>query len=165
MLIRTDPFRELDRLAQQIIGTQARPAAMPMDAWRESDQFVMEFDLPGVDPGSIDLDVEQNVLTVRAERRPRTGQDTELLAAERPVGSFSRQVILGESLDADNVKASYDAGVLSVRIPVAEKARPRRIEISTGSPAGQIGQGSDTQQTGQGSDAQQMGQGARQTSV
>lgn len=133
MLIRTDPFRELDRLARQVIGTQARPAAMPMDAWREGAEFVVEFDLPGVDPGSIDLDVEQNVLTVRAERKARTGQDTELLAAERPVGNFSRQVILGESLDVENVKASYDAGVLSLRIPIAEKAKPRKIEISRGS--------------------------------
>lgn len=141
MLIRTDPFRELDRLAQQITGTRARPAAMPMDAWREGGEFIVEFDLPGVDPDSIDLDVERNVLTVRAERKARAGQDTEMLAAERPVGTFSRQVILGESLDVENVKASYDAGVLSLRIPVAEKAKPRKIEINRGSGAQQIGQG------------------------
>jgi HSP20 family protein len=138
MLIRTDPFREFDRLTQQLMGTQARPAAMPMDAWREGDQFVVEFDLPGVDPGSIDLDVERNVLTVRAERQARAAEQSEMLAAERPVGTFSRQVILGDSLDAENVKASYDAGVLSLRIPVAEKAKPRKIEISQGSQAQQI---------------------------
>jgi HSP20 family protein len=138
MFIRTDPFRELDRLAQQVIGTQARPAAMPLDAWREGDQFVVEFDLPGVDPESIDLDVERNVLTVRAERKGRPADDTEMLAAERPQGRFSRQVILGDSLDAENVKATYDAGVLSLRIPIAEKAKPRKIEISQGSKAQQI---------------------------
>jgi HSP20 family protein len=132
MLIRTDPFRELDRLTQQLMGTSAHPAAMPMDAWREGENFVVEFDLPGVEPNSIDLDVEQNVLTVRAERKPRTGEDTEMLVSERPVGMFSRQVILGDSLNADGVKATYDAGVLSLRIPVAEKAKPRKIEITKG---------------------------------
>lgn len=131
MLMRTDPFRELDRLTQQVFGTAARPAAMPMDAWREGEEFIVEFDLPGVDPSSVDLDVEQNVLTVRAERKPRTDEKTELLASERPTGVFSRQLILGETLDTDNIKATYDAGVLSLRIPVAEKAKPRKIEIST----------------------------------
>ena len=159
MLIRTDPFRELDRLAQQITGTRARPAAMPLDAWREGEEFVVEFDLPGVDPHSIDLDVECNVLTVRAERKARTGQDTEMLAAERPVGTFSRQVILGESLDVGNVKASYDAGVLSLRIPVAERAKPRKIEISRSSGAQQISSGAQ-----QGSGTQQ-GSGAQQVSA
>jgi HSP20 family protein len=137
MLIRTDPFREFDRLTRQLTGTTAHPAAMPMDAWREGESFVVEFDLPGVEPGSIDLDIERNVLTVKAERKSRTGEDTEMLIAERPVGTFSRQVILGESLDGENVKASYDGGVLSIRIPVAEKAKPRKIEISRGSQAKQ----------------------------
>lgn len=133
MLMRTDPFRELDRLTQQLTGTLARPAAMPMDAWREGEEFVVEFDLPGVDANSINLDVERDVLTIRAERKPRTAEDTELLANERPMGTFSRQVFLGDSLDTDNVKASYDSGVLSLRIPVAEKAKPRKIEITQGS--------------------------------
>lgn len=133
MLIRTDPFREFDRLAQQVTGTRARPAVMPMDAWREGEEFVVEFDLPGVDTNSIDLDVERNVLTVRAERKARQGENTEMLASERPQGTFSRQVFLGDSLDTEKIKASYDAGVLSLRIPVAEKAKPRKIEISQGS--------------------------------
>jgi HSP20 family protein len=133
MFIRTDPFRELDRLTQQLTGTLARPAAMPMDAWREGEEFVVEFDLPGVDANSINLDVERNVLTVGAERKPRIAEDTEMLASERPMGTFSRQVFLGDSLDAENAKASYDAGVLSLRIPIAEKAKPRKIEISQGS--------------------------------
>src|SRR6202044_4230466 len=122
MLVRSDPFRQLDRLAEQVFGTVARPAAMPMDAWRQGPDFVVEFDLPGIDPASIDLDVERNVLTVRAERRPSTGPDVELVASERPRGVFSRQVILGDALDADNVTAAYHAGVLRLTIPVAEKA-------------------------------------------
>jgi HSP20 family protein len=132
MLMRTDPFRELDRLAQQVLGTTARPAAMPMDAWHEGEEFVVAFDLPGVDVDSVDIDVERNVLTVRAERPAPAGENTELIAAERPRGVFSRQLILGDALDSDAVKARYDAGVLTLRIPVAEKAKPRRIEIDSG---------------------------------
>jgi HSP20 family protein len=133
MLMRTDPFRELDRLTQQVfgnVGTTARPAAMPMDAWRDGDDFVVEFDLPGVDPGTVDLDIERNVLTVRAERPPLDGK-TELIAAERPRGIFSRQLILGDTLDTDRVDAAYHAGVLRLRIPVAEQAKPRKISITT----------------------------------
>jgi len=131
MLMRTDPFREFDRLSQQVFGTPgtlARPSAMPMDAWREGHQFIVEFDLPGVDPDSIDLDVERNVLTVKAERKPLQG-DRELLAAERPRGVFSRQLILGDTLDTERVQAAYDGGVLTLKIPVAEKAKPRKIAI------------------------------------
>ncbi len=127
MLMRTDPFRELDRLTQQLAGTAARPAAMAMDAYRQGDSFVVQFDLPGVDPASIDVDVERNVLSVRAERKPPAGEDVQLLANERPTGTFSRQLFLGEALDTERVEASYDAGVLSLRIPVAEKAKPRKI--------------------------------------
>jgi HSP20 family protein len=132
MLMRSDPFRELDRLTQQVFGTPgtlARPSVMPMDAWRTGDEFIVEFDLPGVDPGSVDLDVERNVLTVKAER-PLLEGDDELVAAERPRGVFSRQLILGDNLDVEKVAASYEAGVLTLRIPVAERARPRKIEIS-----------------------------------
>ena len=129
MLMRTDPFRELDRLTQQVFGTAARPAVMAMDAWREQDTFVVEFDLPGVDPGSIDLDVERNVLTVRANRPAREGLE-ELIAAERPRGVFSRQLILGDNLDTERITAGYESGVLRLQIPVAEKAKPRKIEVS-----------------------------------
>jgi HSP20 family protein len=128
MLVRTDPFRDLDRLTQQFFGTSARPAVMPMDAWRESDTFVVEFDLPGVDPDSVDLDVERNVLTVRAERPPRE-IDGEHLVTERPRGVFSRQLILGDNLDTEQIAASYDNGVLRLQIPVAQKAKPRKISI------------------------------------
>lgn len=132
MLMRTDPFRELDRLAQQVLGTATRPAAMPMDAYRDGEAFVVQFDLPGVDPESIDLDVERNVLTVRAERRPAASGDTEMVVAERPVGMFSRQVFLGETLDTERTDARYDQGVLTLRIPIAEKAKPRKIQITGG---------------------------------
>jgi HSP20 family protein len=131
MLMRTDPFRELDRLTQQVFGTVARPAFMPMDAWREGDTFHVEFDLPGVRADSIDLDVERNVLTVRAERPSRNG-DVELIANERPSGFFSRQLILGDNVDLDKISASYHDGVLSLEVPVAEKAKPRKIAIEAG---------------------------------
>jgi HSP20 family protein len=134
MLMRTDPFRELDRLTQQVLGTAgtwSKPAAMPMDAYRAGDEFVVCFDLPGVAPDAIDLDIERNVLTVKAERRPLPGgDDVEMHVSERPLGVFSRQLFLGESLDTDHIAADYEAGVLTLRIPVAEKAKPRRIEIS-----------------------------------
>ena len=130
MLMRTDPFRELDRLTQQVFGTNARPAVMPMEAWQEGDQFVVEFDLPGVDTDSIDLDVERNVLTVKAERPMRRGNE-EMVAAERPRGVFSRQLFLGDNLDTERIEASYSAGVLSLRIPVAERAKPRKITINS----------------------------------
>jgi HSP20 family protein len=133
MLMRTDPFRELDRLTQQVFGTNgtlARPSVMPMDAWRDGDTFHVEFDLPGVNPDSIDLDVERNVVTVKAER-PQRASDVELIAAERPRGVFSRQLILGDNLDTEHIAASYNAGVLTLRIPVAEQAKPRKISITS----------------------------------
>lgn len=133
MLIRTtDPFRELDRLTAHLLGgtgTTNRPAAMPMDAWREGDRFVLELDLPGVSRDSIDIDVERNVLTVRAERVGRNG-DWEALASERPRGMFSRQLVLGDNLDLDRIEATYADGVLRLVVPVAEKAKPRKVEIA-----------------------------------
>ena len=136
MLLRTtDPFRDFDRLTQQLFGTTNRPAVMPMDAWREGDTFVIEFDLPGVAKESIDLDVERNVLTVRAERVPRNG-DWEMLASERPRGVFSRQLVLGDNLDLDRIEAGYEGGVLRLVVPVAERAKPRKIEIGSGTDSG-----------------------------
>lgn len=129
MLMRTDPFRDFDRLTQQLMGTVARPAVMPLDAWREGERFVVEFDLPGVKTESIDLDVEQNVLTVHAERAA-SDQDREMISAERPRGVFSRQLFLGETLDTDGIEADYSDGVLRVVIPIAERAKPRKIEIT-----------------------------------
>ncbi|WP_045251669.1 Hsp20/alpha crystallin family protein [Microbacterium azadirachtae] len=133
MLMRTDPFRELDRLTQQIFGadgTLAKPSVMPMDAWRDGDVFHVEFDLPGVDRESIDLDVERNVVTVKAER-PIRASDANMLAAERPRGVFSRQLVLGDNLDTGRISANYDDGVLALQIPVAEESKPRKVEISS----------------------------------
>jgi HSP20 family protein len=134
MLMRTDPFRDFDRLTQQFFsnsGTWSRPSVMPMDAYRSGQEYVVAFDLPGVDPDAIDLNVERNVLTVKAERRPNpVGQDVEMQVAERPLGVFSRQLFLGDTLDSEHIAASYEAGVLTLRIPVAEQAKPRLIEIS-----------------------------------
>lgn len=137
MLMRSDPFRELDRLSQQVFGvrgTAAMPTVMPMDAWREDETFVVEFDLPGIDLKTIEVDVERNVVTVKAQR-PELDEQTEMIAAERTRGVFSRQLVLGDSLDTDNIRANYDAGVLTLRIPVAERAKPRQVVIdSTSSP-------------------------------
>jgi HSP20 family protein len=141
MLMRTDPFRELDRFTQQLFGqtgTWSRPAVMPMDAYRHGEQFAVHFDLPGVDPSSVDLNVERNVLTVKAERVPSYGEQVELQVAERPRGVFSRQLFLGDTLDAERIEATYDAGVLTLRIPIAEKAKPRKIEVTGGSASKQI---------------------------
>jgi HSP20 family protein len=129
MLMRTDPFRDLDRITEAVLGTRSYPAVMPMDAWREGDTFVIELDVPGVAPDGIDLDVEHNVLTVRAERAARDDNEPPL-AAERPRGRFSRQLVLDHDLDFDRIAATYDDGVLRVVVPVAEQAKPRKIEIN-----------------------------------
>lgn len=137
MLMRTDPFRELDRFAQQLLGaatpgTWSKPAAMPMDAYRAGSEFVVCFDLPGVDPDAIEIDIERNVLTVKAERRPLpSGDDVQMQVSERPLGAFSRQLFLGDTLDCEHIAAGYEAGVLTLRIPIAEKAKPRRVEINS----------------------------------
>ncbi|MEB4210195.1 Hsp20/alpha crystallin family protein [Mycobacterium sp. 94-17] len=131
MLMRSDPFREFDRFAHQALGTAARPAVMPMDAWREGDSFVVEFDLPGIHADSLDIDIERNVVTVRAER-PALDPNREMLATERPRGVFSRQLVLGENLDTDKIEAAYSEGVLRLHIPVAERAKPRKIGVRRG---------------------------------
>jgi HSP20 family protein len=136
MLMRTDPFRELDRLAQQLVGpgTWSRPSAMAMDAYREGHEYVVVFDLPGVSADAIDVDVERNMLTVRAERRPAAGgEDVQMELSERPLGVFSRQIVLADTLDTERIQADYDAGVLTLRIPIAERAKPRKIAVGSGS--------------------------------
>jgi HSP20 family protein len=131
MLMRTDPFRDLDRLTGALMGTTARPSVLPMDAYRDQGSFVVQLEIPGVDPGSIDLTVEQNVLTVHAERKPAYEGDVERVVSERSYGVFSRQLFLGETLDTDRMTADYDAGVLTLRIPVAEQAKPRKIAVNS----------------------------------
>ncbi|GAA3649787.1 Hsp20/alpha crystallin family protein [Nocardioides ginsengisoli] len=132
MLMRTDPFRDFDRLTEAVLGTRARPAVMPMTAYRADDTFVVHLDLPGASADSIDLTVEQNVLTVHAERKPPVGDSAERIVDERTYGVFSRQLFLGDTLDADQLTAAYDAGVLTLQIPIAAKAKPRKVEISSG---------------------------------
>ena len=129
MLMRFDPFREVDRAFEQAFS-QARQASIPMDAYRHEDSFVIHLDLPGVDPDSIDLTVERNVLTVSAERHWQPVEGDQVIATERRQGSFSRQLFLGDGLDADRIHATYEAGVLTVTIPVAPSAKPRRIEVA-----------------------------------
>jgi HSP20 family protein len=142
MLMRTDPFRELDRLTQQLMGTTgtwSRPSTMPMDAYREGDFYVIAFDMPGVAADAIDIDVERNMLTVKAERRPVPKADNvQMELSERPLGVFSRQLMLADTLDTEHIEADYDAGVLTLRIPIAERAKPRKISISTGDGRKQI---------------------------
>jgi HSP20 family protein len=132
MLMRTDPFRDIDRLTQRILGEASRPAAMPMDAYREADVFVVCFDLPGVNADSIDLEVERNVLTVTAQRTDTVPDPDSVVVSERPTGTFSRQLFLGETLQTDDIRADYTDGVLTLRIPIAEQAKPRRISVSRG---------------------------------
>ncbi|RJK97197.1 Hsp20/alpha crystallin family protein [Vallicoccus soli] len=161
-MTRFDPFRDVDRLAERLftaasdVGQAAR--AMPMDLYRSGDHYVLHVDLPGVDPGSVDVGVDGRVLTVRAQRSPR-GEDLEWLTQERPVGSFARQLTLGSGLDLDRIEATYEDGVLTVTLPVAEQARPRRIEVAhragrqavAGSAAGSVGSvGSAEQQAVEG---------------
>ncbi|MET9498391.1 Hsp20/alpha crystallin family protein [Streptomyces sp. NPDC006552] len=143
MLMRTDPFRELDRLAQQLTGsgsgTWSRPSLMAMDAYREGDEYVMAFDLPGVSAEAIDIDVERNMLTVKAERRPaQKADDVQMELSERPLGVFSRQVVLADTLDTERIMADYDAGVLTVRVPIAERAKPRKVAVGEGASRKQI---------------------------
>lgn len=133
MLMRTDPFREIDRIVQQLSGTSgtwSKPSVMPMDAYREGEAYVIAFDLPGVSTDAIDIDVERNMLTVKAERRPAAKGDTvQMELSERPLGVFSRQIVLADTLDTERIEADYEAGVLTLRIPIAERAKPRKISI------------------------------------
>lgn len=132
-LVRSDPFRDVDRLFQQLWASQAngRSMAMPMDAYRKQDSFLIRLDLPGVDSDSVELTVEDNVLTIKAQRpAPAGSEDIETVIAERPFGTFTRQVILGTNLDTERIQAEYEAGVLTVAIPVAERAKARRIEVT-----------------------------------
>ncbi len=132
MLMRTDPFRDIDRMFEQLAGTAGRPAVMHVDAERDGDWFNVYFDLPGVDPDSIDVTVERNVLSVKAQRQRRSKEGVENVISERPMGVFSRELFLGDNLDTDKLEAGYDNGVLTLRIPVSDRARPRKISVGSG---------------------------------
>ena len=129
-MLRFDPYREFDRLTEQLASTATRaPRALPMDAYRRGEQFIVQLDLPGVEPTAIDLTVERNVLTVRAERRFEPRQADEVVVAERPHGTYTRQILLGDTLDSENVQANCEHGVLTLTIQVAETAKPRRVQV------------------------------------
>src|ERR1700709_2761942 len=128
-LMRFDPFRELDRLSEQVMGGRV-PRTMPMEAWRRKDEFYVHIDLPGIDKDDVDLTVERNVVSIRAERRPAREEGDEVIVDERPHGIFTRQLFLGDNLDANKLSADYDRGVLMLTIPVAEASKPRLITLS-----------------------------------
>jgi HSP20 family protein len=134
--LRFDPFRDFDRLAAEVLGTARTPSLMPMDCLRTGDQFVVRFDLPGIDAESLEVSAENQTLTVRAERTRRDPEGSDYLISERPSGTYSRQLVLGDGLAVDDIRADYRDGVLTLTIPVAEQAKPRKIEISRGESAG-----------------------------
>jgi HSP20 family protein len=138
VVLRFDPFRDVDRLAEQLLGTQRAPRAMPMDLFRSGDHYVLACDLPGVDPGSVDISVDGGTLTIRAQRTPRSDEHAQWLAQERPNGTFLRQLGLGEGLDTTKISATYENGVLTVTLPVAERAKPRRIQVNTPEQGGRV---------------------------
>ncbi|AEE45361.1 Hsp20/alpha crystallin family protein [Cellulomonas fimi] len=144
MATRFDPFQEMDRLLGQMFAADRASATMPMDLYRSGDHYVLHVDLPGVDPGTIDVNVEDRTLTIRAQRTSRTEQDVQWLAKERPVGTYARQLTVGRGLALDAISATYTDGVLTLSIPVAEEAKPRRIEVQHGEQTAQIGSSADT---------------------
>jgi HSP20 family protein len=133
-VLRFDPFRDMDRLAEQVLGAQAgsarAPRFMPMDLYRSGDHYVVHADLPGVDPGSVDVSVDGGTLTIKAQRSGRTEESVDWIVCERFAGTYMRQLFLGDGVDADQISATYHNGVLTLSIPVAEKAKPRRIQVS-----------------------------------
>jgi HSP20 family protein len=151
-----DPFRQMERLTSQLRSGRRTPMGMPMDVWQAEDGFHVALDLPGVDPSNVEITTEQSTLIIRGERSPEYGEGQNVLVAERPQGSFTRQLQVGETLDLDNVEASYSDGVLRLRIPMAQAAQPRRIQVQhrqSGNQAGDRGDGrrSDQGETVQGS--------------
>lgn len=129
MAVLFDPFRELDRVAARMLDSRQGPRLMPIDLYRDGDHYVLNADLPGIDPGSMDVNVDGQLLTIRAERTPRSRDGVKWIASERPAGSFYRQFTLGEGVAAEGISASYDNGVLSVTMPVSERAKPRKISV------------------------------------
>lgn len=141
-MLRFDPFRDLDRMAEQLLGapsgTARTPRFMPMDLYRAGDRYVLHADLPGVDPGSIDVNVENNTLTIRAERSAPPDEGVQWIGSERPTGTFQRQLALGEGISTENISATYENGVLTIAIPVAERAKARKVEITTNDAASSV---------------------------
>ena len=172
MLLRFDPFQEMDRVAQMASQAATAPRSFPLDAFRRGDRFIVQFDLPGIDASTLDITVERNVLTVTGERRSAMQEGDEVIVAERPMGTFTRQLMLGDALDGERISASYHDGVLTLEIPVAEQAKPRKIPIQAngGEPrtieadtSGDAQQQSAGQGEGQGEGAPQQPQTAGAT--
>lgn len=138
MIMNLDPFRELDRVAASLLDRRESPRVMPIDLYRDADHYVLTAELPGIDPGSVDVDVDGQLLTVRAERTPRSHEGVQWLARERAAGTFLRQLSLGRDIDTENISAHYENGVLSVMIPVLEKAKPRKISVATASDRAEV---------------------------
>jgi HSP20 family protein len=145
MLFQFDPFRDFDRLTERMLSDWRTARPVPMDVYKSGDHYVLHFDLPGIDPSSVDVSVQENVLTVRATRPQRTTEGVEYIVAERPTGEFTRQLVLGSSLDLGSVAATYDAGVLTVTIPVAETAKPRKIQIGSSGTGPKVIEGHSSQ--------------------
>ena len=136
--LRFDPFRDFDRLAAEMLGTARTPSLMPMDCLRTGDQFVVRFDLPGIDADSLDVSAENQTLTVRADRTRHDPDGSTYLISERPSGTYSRQLVLSDGLAVDDIRADYRDGVLTLTIPVAEQAKPRKVEVTSGGGAKQL---------------------------
>jgi HSP20 family protein len=127
-----DPFSQMDRLTSALLGVRQGPKVMPVDLYREGDRYILNADLPGVDPGTVDVDVDGQLLTIRAQRTAGSADGAKWLAQERPSGSYLRQFSLGDGVDPAQISAHYDNGVLSVVLPVSERAKPRKVEILSG---------------------------------
>jgi HSP20 family protein len=153
-----DPFRGFDRLTSQLVSGRRTPMGMPMDVWQADDGYHVALDLPGVDPGSVEITSERNVLTIRAERRAEYEEGHNVLLAERPQGGFTRQLQVGDALDTTKVQATYNNGVLMLTIPMAESAQPRRIEVRTGGDQQEVSVGED-----QNSDGKSGGESGQQS--
>lgn len=132
MALGYDPFREYEQLVQQLLSGGRVPRSFPMDAYRRGEEFIVHLDLPGVDPGSIDITVESGMLTVSSERRSEQKDEDEIIVSERPQGRFNRELRLGSAIDVDNIGASYEGGVLTLTLPVSERAKPRTIQVQAG---------------------------------
>lgn len=133
-----DPFRDLDRMASALFESRRGPRRMPMDLYRDGDHYVLSADLPGIDPGSVDIDVDGQLLTIRAERTLPAGEGVKWIVREREAASYLRQLNLGQGVDTERISATYTNGVLSVMIPVSEKAKPRKIAVESTDSAGTI---------------------------
>ncbi len=140
MAMSFDPFSEIDRIASVLIQSRPGPRVMPVDLYRDGDRYILSADLPGVDPGSVDIDVDGQLLTIRAQRSAARADGAKWLLQERPAGTYLRQFSIGEGVDSANISASYEDGVLRLVIPVSERAKPRKVQVMTQNSAADQGE-------------------------